>query len=249
MNIQITSREYHNSAESEVAGTGYEGTSSGYSNGTIFLCLILLIFGCVACAKYVPPENFVIAWKIAKIICTELVKLLTKSVDYLVKSDTFAKARETIRDTANSIFYPTPNYEQHEVLNLSGSTSVEMEANESGIVLLKQVLQEHNIPNIDKEEYVRVLRDNWLTTIDQLRQLNADDWQRFGIPKAIQNAIKARLDPTDEDGLSTISSNISNDLAYPLTSGRNSSEKGIKGMKLNKSPRGYKSDTTSFSDF
>merc|ERR1712174_5645 len=102
---------------------------------------------------------------------------------------------------------------------------------------------------------------------DQLRQLNAEDWQRFGIPDSIKNAIKRKLEQADandadDEDVSTITSDISNDLGYPLTSGggggaaipiESGSNQGTggkikgkgKGEKIKQSPVGHKSDTTS----
>jgi hypothetical protein len=75
--------------------------------------------------------------------------------------------------------------------------------NGSGIMLLKLVLKQLQIPEFAHQEYINKLRDDFLTTEEQLQQLNSDDWRRLGFPFKIENAIKRKLNDDINDGKQT----------------------------------------------
>merc|ERR1712154_66262 len=114
---------------------------------------------------------------------------------------------------------------QYDVLNISDDLyDVEMTGNESGIILLNEIFTEKDIPSFLRERYIKILRDNWLTTIEQLKQLNNRDWIRMGIPENIKNAIISKLYTDDDDEDEYGSSNISHELSYPVTQPNNNDD-------------------------
>lgn len=76
--------------------------------------------------------------------------------------------------------------------------------------LLKQVLSDLGIPAYASGKYARCLADHNLTTVEQLRALDNNDWKRVGLPIVVEQALrKALLAAIQHDAKASISSTAS----------------------------------------
>lgn len=66
---------------------------------------------------------------------------------------------------------------------------------------LISVLISIGIPSFGTAKYAQILKDNYLSRLDQLKQLDSGDWKRLGLPLVIEEALrKALLEHTNREG-------------------------------------------------
>jgi len=71
----------------------------------------------------------------------------------------------------------------------------------SAVKFLISALISIGIPSFGTAKYSQVLKDNYLSRIDQLKQLDNGDWKRLGLPLVIEEALrKALQDHTNKEG-------------------------------------------------
>jgi hypothetical protein len=71
----------------------------------------------------------------------------------------------------------------------------------SAAKFLISVLISIGIPSFGTGKYVSVLQENYLTTIEQLKQLDSSDWRRLGLPLVIEEALRKALNEhTNKEG-------------------------------------------------
>ena len=233
-------------------------TNVKMNTGAWFILFIVVAAFCFLISRF-SSDKFPVV-DCCKVFCIMCIQWIRKLIDYASNSS-FLNANNWVlsRQTA-----------RYDVLNISEELEAEYAANtitsEAGMNLLNRVFDEENVPSFTRERYIRVLRDNWITSIDHLKQLNHDDWMRFGFPQNIQKAIMLQLTPKNNkmhnDGrkaskqqserISDASSNLSQELEYPneaLLAQEPTFDVTITDERTNGDFVGRDISDTSFSDF
>jgi hypothetical protein len=87
------------------------------------------------------------------------------------------------------------------VVAASGSSFANAKEEGSASKFLISVLISIGIPSFGTSKYCAILKDNYLSTIDQLKQLDNSDWKRLGLPLVIEEALrKTLLEHTNKEG-------------------------------------------------
>ena len=66
----------------------------------------------------------------------------------------------------------------------------------TGVQLFKKVLNDLRIPGFAQQGYINTLKTNYLTTVEQLQQLDNTEWKKLSFPRSIELEFKKQLDST-----------------------------------------------------
>eukprot|EP00483_Globobulimina_turgida_P003400 UN03406 len=217
-----------------------------YNYGVLFLGIIVMTALCWLLTQYSPYKcnetvNFI------KLVFVALIRCIKPRMKQCV---------HYISDCLLSLDIARRLSTQYDVLHISedveldaydhGKEDVEMD----GIVLLNQIFDEQNTALFTRDRCIGILKDNWITKVEQLKQLNKEDWTRLNIPQSIQDSITSKLKSEEsqfiiEGSDDFTSSNVDNELSYPVSESDNNNVT----QKLDKLHTDEISDLDRFSDF
>jgi len=66
----------------------------------------------------------------------------------------------------------------------------------TGVQLFKKVLNDLRIPGFAQQGYINALKTNYLTTVEQLQQLDNTEWKKLSFPRSIELEFKKQLNST-----------------------------------------------------
>jgi len=120
-----------------------------------------------------------------------------------------------------------------------GSSFTNEKEEGSAIRFLTVVLMSLGIPSFGCAKYTQQLKDNYLSTLEQLKSLDGGDWKRLGLPLVIEDALKKSLqEHTAKEGRFAVGGGASGG------SGSGAGEKRAKGLDLKAAKQAKKSTSS-----
>lgn len=96
---------------------------------------------------------------------------------------------------------------QYDTVEMTDSESSSKDKKDkSGLKLLNKICRDQGVPGFKRSTYVQKLKDQHITSLDQIRQLNTSDWAGFGIPKNVVQIIQTKSGVVNQDSLPSVRS-------------------------------------------